>query len=503
MANISKHKLDRNIGFFAAFAIGTGTMIGAGIFVLPNIALSSAGPAVIFSFFLGGLISMATALSMAELATGMPRAGGSYYFISRAMGPVFGTIIGLGTWLALIFKGSFALVGLAEYLNILVPVPVLYIAIAGGLILLYVNYRGAENSSSLQNLIVVGLIIILGIFITSGSFKLESSNFTPFMPYGYGSVLSTTGLIFVSFLGITQLGAISEEVKNPGKNLPRAFITSVAFVTLLYIGVMIVISGLFTLEEVAVSEAPLIDAGEMLAGRIGILALIAAGFFATVSTANAALLSSSRFPFAMGRDNLMPEWFVDIHEKFGTPFRSIVATGLTMILLLLLFNVEQLAKLGSTFNILIFVLMNVSVIILRYNKKEWYDPEFRDPFYPFTQIFGIIGSLSLLPLLGTLPLIFSLIVITAGILWFKLYGRGRAVPEYNLFDMLEKEEVPVSLSQVKKRVLVSLADPEFERDLLSLAGYLGDSIVGLHVIKVPPQTGLHAARKDHESHLDR
>ncbi|MFW6026416.1 MAG: APC family permease, partial [Candidatus Woesearchaeota archaeon] len=416
MLRKNNHELDRNMGFFAAFSIGTGTMIGAGIFVLPKIAISNAGPAVILSFLLGGLISLATAISMAELATGMPKAGGSYYFISRAMGPIFGTIVGLGTWLALVFKGSFALVGLADYLNYIIPIPIIYISIAGGLILLFINFRGAESSSSLQNLIVIGLMIILGLFIIGGSFELEVKNFTPFMPYGYVSVLSTTGLIFVSFLGITQLGAISEEVKDPGKNLPRAFIYSVVFVTLLYIGVMFIASGLFPIEKVAALEAPLIEAGQLIAGETGMLALIAAGFFATVSTANAALLSSSRFPFAMGRDNLMPDWFVAIHEKFNTPFRSIIATGLTMIVLLLLFNVEQLAKLGSAFNILIFVLMNLSVIILRYNKKEWYEPEFRDPFYPVTQIIGIIGSLSLLPLLGFLPIVFAVAVIITGYL---------------------------------------------------------------------------------------
>ncbi|MFW5991706.1 MAG: APC family permease, partial [Halanaerobiaceae bacterium] len=215
MAHISSHRLNRNLGFFAAFSIGTGTMIGAGIFVLPNIAIANAGPGVIFSFLIGGLISMATALSMAELATGMPRAGGSYYFISRAMGPVFGTVIGLGTWLGLVFKGSFALIGLAEYLNVLIPIPLLLIAITAGVILLIINYRGSESSSLLQNAIVIGLIAILGTFIAGGSQKINYNYFSPFIPYGYSSILSTTGLIFVSFLGITQLGAISEEVKNP------------------------------------------------------------------------------------------------------------------------------------------------------------------------------------------------------------------------------------------------------------------------------------------------
>ncbi len=103
-------RLGRSLGFFSTFTIGTGTMIGAGIFILPGLAMANAGPASIISFLLGGLISIATAISMAELATGMPLAGGSYYYISRTMGAAFGAVIGLGSWLALIFKGTFALI---------------------------------------------------------------------------------------------------------------------------------------------------------------------------------------------------------------------------------------------------------------------------------------------------------------------------------------------------------------------------------------------------------
>ena len=98
-------------------------MIGAGIFILPGIASANAGSGAIISFLLGGFISIATAISMSELATGMPLAGGSYYYISRTMGAVLGTVIGLGSWLALIFKGTFALIGLAEYFQIFYSLP--------------------------------------------------------------------------------------------------------------------------------------------------------------------------------------------------------------------------------------------------------------------------------------------------------------------------------------------------------------------------------------------
>ena len=496
-------RLGRSLGFFPTFAIGTGTMIGAGIFVLPGIAAASAGPAAIFSFLLGGIISMATALSMAELATGMPRAGGSYYFISRTMGAVFGSIIGMGAWLALVFKGSFALVGLAEYLNILLPIPVMITAVAAGIGLLFLNYRGAESSGSLQNGIVIGLFIILSLFIGRGIFIMEPGQLRPVMPYGVSSVFATTGLIFVSYLGITQLSAISEEVKNPSKNLPRAFIASVGSVTLLYVGVMLVINGVFPLAEVIELEAPLVAVAEVMAGRVGRFAIIIAGFFATVSTANAAIMSSSRFPFAMGRDKLLPDWIIEVHDEYETPYRAIIITGITMIVLLLLLEVEDLAKLGSTFNVMIFVLINLSVIVLRRKKQEWFEPTFKSPLYPIPQVIGIVGGLALLPQLGFVPMLFAFGVIIFGIVWFKVYAGRKAEPEYTILDILEDRPVPSITDAKKKKVLVPVSDPEVERDLLRFADAIGDETVGLNVIEVPDQIGLRDARDADLDELDK
>ena len=354
---------------------------------------------------------------------------------------------------------------------------------------------GAESSGTLQNGIVIGLFVILTIFIILGIFNSNSENFTPFIPYGVDSIFLTTGIIFVSFLGITQLAAVSEEVKDPSRNLPRAFIASVGVVTVLYAGIMLVLNGVLPLDELVASSTPLIEVASMLGGSPGRIAIIAAGFFATVSTANAAILSSSRFPFAMGRDKLVPDNFVEIHEKFGTPARAIVVTGGVMILFLLFFDVEQLAKLGSTFNVLIFALVNLSVIFLRRVKKEWYQPSFRDPLFPLTQIFGIAASLFLIPQLGLLSTLFSSGVIGIGVIWYLIYGKGQAQPEYGLLDIIDEDQVPVSIEENKKKVMVSIGSLEHEKDLLRLANMLGDVIVGLHIQKVPPQTGLEDAQE--------
>ncbi|RQD82552.1 amino acid permease, partial [Methanosalsum natronophilum] len=350
---------------------------------------------------------------------------------------------------------------------------------------------------------VICLFAILILFIIQGALMLDTTKFQPFVPYGYSSILATTGLIFISYLGITQLAAISEEVKDPSKNLPRAFIASVASVTILYTGVMIVINGMLPLEKAVVTSTPLVDVADIMMGNIGQIIIVFAGLLATISTANAAILASSRFPFAMGRDDLMPKWFVEIHNKYDTPYKAILVTGFFMLTLLLLFNVEQLAKLGSTFNILIFVLINLSAVILRRSSLEWYQPSFKDPFYPLTQIIGILGSLLLLPLIGLMPLAFALTVVVIGIMWYVYYGKEKAIPKYNVLDLIENDVLPVDSTVDRIKVLVPLANPEHEKDLLKLADKVGDEIVGLHVIRVPGQTTLLAAQEAyHENKLE-
>lgn len=494
----TENRLERTLGLFTVYAIGTGTMIGAGIFILPAIAIEKAGTAAIFSFVLASLITIATTLSVTEIATGMPRAGGGYYFVSRAMGPGIGTVIGLGEYFSLVFKGAFALVGMAEIFRVIWPVPSLAIAIVGALILLAVNYRGAEGSGILQNGIVVGLVLILVGFITRGMFMIETANFFPIVRFGYGSIVSTSGLILMAYLGITQLAAISEEVKNPTKNIPFAFLGSVITVSILYLGIMFVVIGVIPFEKVIGMTNPLAYIGTMMLGRWGFHIMIIAGIFATISTANAAILSSSRYPFAMSRDNLIFQWLIGTHPKYNTPHRAIIVTGIIMIILVLFFNVEGLARLGSTFGIIAFILINSAILVFRHARKDWYKPTFRDPLFPVTQIFAIFGCLVLLPQQGILAITFAAAIAMVGIIWFLTYGRGKAIPDYNLLDMLEKEEVPVMIRDIQeKRVLLAISNIEQEDDLIHLGNLLGDKLIGLHINKVPLQTSLREAREDY------
>lgn len=512
-------ELSRKLGVYAVFTTATGTMIGAGIFILPGIAAEAAGPGAALSFLFAGCIALVTALSACELATAMPRAGGPYFFVSRAMGSLFGAIVGLGAWIALVFKGSFALVGLAEYLFIFIQAPLTAMALGAGVLLILVNLVGARASGSLQNVIVAVLLLLMGLYVVWGSFALDIDTLRPLLPMGWSGVLAGTGLVFIAYLGIIAAATISEEVTDPGRSIPRGIIAAVVVVTLLYVVTMVVVTGVLPMDQLLIEAAPVASAAGVFMGGVGLIVMAIAGILATASTGNAAVLGSSRYPFAMARDNLMTSWLNDISSRFGTPVRSILITGGVMLALVLVFDVEQLAKLGSAFNVLVFVLVNLSVILLRRAAPEWYEPVFRVPFVPILPGLGAAASLALLPGMGLLAQVAALLFILGGFGWWHFYrdrGEGRAKPEYGVLDQLfrirevealEKKRValreakspspePEEVAEARGHVVVELVHGHPNRHILLLASAvarrerLGIDLVV--VTEVPYQTPLAA-----------
>lgn len=517
--DVTETELSRDLGLFAVVTTAAGTMIGAGIFILPGLAAEQAGPAASLSFLVAGVIAGISTLSAAELATAMPRAGGPYFFVSRAMGPAFGTVVGLGAWLALVLKGSFALVGLGQYVHHFSATPVLATAVAGGLLLTAVNWMGAKFSGLLQNVIVVVLLAILGVFIGRGFFAVDRELLTPFVQFGAEGVWAATGLVFISYLGVVKAAAIAEEVKDPGRNLPVGLLTSVILVTCLYIAVMLVVTGVLPIEGggggipgIAEREAPLADAGAIFMGALGGALMGVSGILATASTGNAAILSSARLPFAMARDGLMSPGLSRTDDRFGTPARAIWLTGGLMLALVLLFDVEALAKLGGTFGILVFSLLNVAVLLLRRARPEWYDPPFRAPLYPGLQIAGTLAALSLIPQMGTFSQVGAGLFVVSGGLWYLWQRRrGEAVsPDYGLPEQLRrvvhqqsleaKEEAKFVRDRERRRrgpsgrILVELESGRPYRSLLTVAaGLARQAGAGIEVVllrEIPDQVPL-------------
>jgi amino acid transporter/mannitol/fructose-specific phosphotransferase system IIA component (Ntr-type) len=420
--------LERSLGFWSVFSISVGAMIGSGIFVLPGLAAGKAGPAVVFVYFLAGVIVLPAALSKAELATAIPATGGTYIYLDRSMGPFVGTIGGLGTWFSLSFKSAFALVGLGAYLTLLFPFSNnKYAALALCVGIIALNIGGVKKTAKLQMGIVVCVLTVLTIFIGQGATQLNTDAYSPFMPNGWFGIFAATGFVFISYAGVTKIASIVEEVKRPERNVPLGILASLGVMMVIYTLVVAVLAGTVPLKELKTDITPIATAAEVLFGSIGKNLFAVVAVLALTSMANAGLLSSSRFPFAMSRDNLLPGFLKSVHPKFRTPATSILLTGGMMLLLIIFVDVEKLAKLASAFKILVFCLVNLSVIIFRESHLEWYRPRFRSPGYPWVQLAGIVASLLLLTQMGSwLPLYGVGGIFLGGALWYFVYSRKHA-----------------------------------------------------------------------------
>ena len=527
---MSDEDLAKDLGLVSALAIGVGTMIGAGIFVLPGQAAAAAGPAVALSFVVGGVISLFTALSASELGTAMPKAGGSYYYVNHALGPLFGSIAGWGNWMGLAFASAFYTLGFGDYLASTVPLPALALgpvglsslqigALLAGSAFIAVNYIGAKETGGIQIAIVAILVAILTVFSVLGALQADLSTLRPFFPDdtgGVAAVLPATGLVFVSFLGFAKITTVAEELKNPGRNLPIAVVGSVVIVTTMYAIIMVVLMGVINWRQLGpdFTDTPVLDVADIAFGSVGLAGvgiglLTFAGLLATASSANASILASSRINFAMGRDRLVSPKLNAIHPSFATPYRSIAVTGGLILLFIVLGDVKTLAKAGSVLHLIVYGLLNIALIVMRQADVPEYQPDFTVPLYPIVPIVGAVTSFGLIAFMKPIEIAVSLVFVVGGMLWYFLYARKEVekqgiLSEYILDRSDEMPEPAVSAAGAvapdggKYRVFVPLANPEHEKDLITLASAVakqrGGTVVAAHIVQVPDQTALETAR---------
>jgi amino acid transporter/nucleotide-binding universal stress UspA family protein len=530
-------ELAEDLGLLSALTIGVGTMIGAGIFVLPGQAAVAAGPAVALSFVVGGVISLFTALSASELGTAMPKAGGSYYYVNHALGPLFGSVAGWGNWMGLAFASAFYTLGFGEYLATFVPLPALSVgpvglttfqvgALLAGLAFIAVNYVGAKETGGVQIVIVTVLVGILTVFSVLGALQADLSTLRPFFPSetgGVAAVMPATGLVFVSFLGFAKITTVAEELKNPGRNLPLAVVGSVLIVTVTYAIIMVVLMGVINWRQLGpeFTNTPVLDVAEIAFGSVGLAVvgvglLTFAGLLATASSANASILASSRINFAMGRDRLISARLNAVHPTFATPYRSIAVTGGLILLFIVLGDVKTLAKAGSVLHLIVYGLLNLALIVMREADVPEYQPEFTVPLYPVVPILGAVTSFGLIAFMEPVEIGLSLVFVGGGLVWYLAYARNKAdkkgiLSQYVLSRSEEMPSAAVSVADSVQpdggsyRVMVPLADPEHESDLIALAGAIakqrGGVVDAVHIVRVPDQTAL-AGAADHTVEID-
>ena len=427
--------LERSLGLYSTMMISMGAMIGSGIFVLPALGYKKAGPAVVVAYLLAAIIVLPAALSKAEMATAMPESGGTYLYIDRAMGPLFGTIAGIGAWFSLIFKSSFALVGLGAYLLLLVPISqgqIVIVALALGTLVVVLNISGTKLSGQVQAIIVSLVIVGITAFTINAGLFAETSRFTPLRTHGNTGIVTAAAFVFVSYAGVTKIASVAEEVKDPGRNLPRAMLGSLGIMAVIYVGVVGAVVGLADPEVLktagpdgTASLTPMADGAAMLFGGAGVVVISVIAIVALTSMANAGVLSSSRFPLAMSRDQLLPPILRRIDRRFKTPRNAVLLTGAVLLLLIAFVPVIELAKLASAFQILVFSFENLALIAFRVGNPASYQPAFTAPGYPYVQVFGFLGCMALLTQMGLTPLLGAGGIIIGGAIIYLLYGRSR------------------------------------------------------------------------------
>lgn len=422
-------QLQRRLGLYAVFTVSIGAMIGSGIFVLPGLAFEVGGPSVTLAFLIAGLIVLPAALAMAEMATAIPRAGGTYLYIDMAMGPLMGTIAGVGVWLSLLFKSAFALDGLGLYLGLFTDIDVLTLGLVIGAGLLVVNLVGIKESGLVQASLVTVVFAVLVLFIGGGATFVESDLYHPFFAGGIDGLLSTAALVFVSYAGVTKVASLAEEVANPARFLPVAIISSLLVMMFVYPAVTYVMVGVTPAETMSGDLTPLATAsGEIFPTWLtNVVAIV--GVLALASMTNAGLLTSSRYPFAMARRRLAPSIFASVGRRSGIPTVSILVTGLLLLGLVAFLPVLELAKLASAFQLLVLAMINMAYLAFRSSRLWWYQPKFQAPGYPLVPVLGTAACLLLITQLGLDAILGAVVIIVGGVIWYQSYGRSRALKE--------------------------------------------------------------------------
>ncbi len=399
---------ERNLGLFGAIIAGLSGAIGFEIFALLNYAyFDLAGPSMISALLFCGIINLLTMFSYSELSAALPEVGGEYTYTKVAFGGFISFMAGCLRWLASVFGGALATVVFVDQLGVLFSVfapsivdlvlvnaSLLIIGLVGILIILTI--RGVEEATTL---VVGGFLAIFIIFLAmSMNYTLTPQNIIP-AASGDSIVVffATAAYLFPMFVGMRALVAGAPNIKNPGKNVPRALMITTVVLTVVYLAVAYVAVSVVPMDTgVANNELPLLNmAASTVMGPVGAILFALAGIFASVSSVGTAMSVQSSILGGMSRDGYLPGTLQKLHKRFGTRYIAIITSSLFVIFFGTSGAVEFLGYAASFGSLLVFALVNLSLIQLR-RKMPRMDRPFKAPIYPLTPLAGIVMSVLLL-----------------------------------------------------------------------------------------------------------
>lgn len=520
----------RTLGLFDATMLGLGVMLGAGVFVLVGVAANMAGPAAILAFTLNAIVTMFTAFTYMELSSAIPEAGGGFSYISRAFRPWVGFIAGWMLWMAIVISCALFALGFGGYLwelfNLYLPGthgwisalfsawpdgPSILLSVSICLGFVAINVKGADVTGKAENWLTIGKLGTLAVFIIFGALSVARhpdvamNALQPFFAHGVSSVLMAMGVTFIAFGGYDLIAALSEEVRNPRKTIPRAIWLS--FVISSFARIIIVLIAIVALPLIdgepgwklisLHGKTGLIKASELIMHPFWVFIVALGGLMATTGALNAALLAGSRVSYTMGRRKMLPWLFSIVHARNRTPWVAILITGLLCSLFCVVLDVKTVGSAASVMFLLVYALANLSLMAMRGRRD--YKPLFRVPLYPVMPVLGVLTSLGLvmfqliMPHTGIIDIAIILGWILLGLGSFFLYFRHRMEPLSVKVAIPDVDSSYYRDPQPSYRIIVPFHNPRNVTSLIRLAGQIakaqgGDTeVVGVSVAEVPVQ----------------
>jgi APA family basic amino acid/polyamine antiporter len=441
---LETHRLRRNLGTLDVIVMGVGAMIGAGIFVLTGqAAATEAGPGITLSFVLAGVVCALAALCYAELAAMVPAAGSAYTYTFATLGQLIAFIIGWDLVLEFTIGASAVAVGFAGYLNALldqvagVTLPDAITAppgdggsvnVFGIAIVLLVGLllvRGIGMTAKATAMFVAATLAVLALVLLVGVTAVDTGNWHPYLPFGWSGVVGGAALVFFAYIGFDIVATTAEETNDPQRSMPIGILGSLAIVTVVYVAVCAVLTGLAPFKELG-GEAPIADAFKGL-GKDWVAAIVYVGALAaTLKTVMLLMLGQSRVAFAMCRDNLLPERFGRTHERYGTPHKITIITMVVVAAMAGFVPLSTLAELVNIGTLFAFMLVSAGVLYLRSAEPERERP-FRTPLVPVVPVLAILGCLYLAVTLPAATWVRFVVWMVLGLLVYVLYARRASV----------------------------------------------------------------------------
>jgi APA family basic amino acid/polyamine antiporter len=411
--------LKRTLNLLDATSVGIGAIIGAGIFVVLGIAIGYAGPSIIISIIIAGIVASFTAFSFAELGSAIPKEGGAYEFAFELISPLAGFVVGCLWLFAQIVAGAAISLGFASYFVAIFPILSLKtVAVIAALALTGLNLIGIKQSTTVNNILVIIKIAILCLFIGFGMFQIHPQNFSQFSPNGLFGILQGAGFIFFAYLGFGRIAALGEEVKNPERNLPLSVLIALTVSVIIYVLTGFTATGLQDYRILAQSGSPIAEAAKAT-GNFTIVAAVSFGaLIATVSVLLTNLIGLSRVAFAMARNGQLPKSVAKVSSRFGTPYISILAMGALLTILAFALDLKQTVAITSFAILSTHLIVNLSAVRLR--KKIPNSTTFRIPFYPLIPLLGLFSCIILMFSLPLESWIVAVVVVIVGAVLYLL-----------------------------------------------------------------------------------